>query len=75
MAVHRLTWPPWVEEGFGETLAHRFYRDLATPEALALARRIEENPDPVYGGGFRFMSERLGSAGLEGFGRRQAPGR
>lgn len=71
VATRRLTWPRWIEEGFCETLAYRFYRDLATPESLALARRIEENPDPLYGAGFRFVSERLGSAGLEGFVRHQ----
>jgi hypothetical protein len=36
-------------------VAYRFYHDLGTPEALFLARRIEINPDPLYGDGFRRM--------------------
>jgi hypothetical protein len=54
-AIRRWRLHPWAEEGLGELVAYRFYHDLGTPEALFLARRIEINPDPLYGDGFRRM--------------------
>jgi hypothetical protein len=67
-AIRRWRFHPWAEEGLGELLAHRFYHDLGTPEALFLARRIEINPDPLYGGGFRRMRRLIGEGeGLRRF--------
>lgn len=65
LIVHRISVPAGLEEGFCELLAHRFYCDLGTEEARRLAREIETNPDPVYGGGFRRLRELLGAGGLE----------
>ena len=49
-------------------MAYRFYHDLGTPEALYLARRIEINPDPLYGNGFRRMRRLIGEGeGLRRF--------
>ena len=45
--------PGWSEEGFCEYLSHRYYYDLNTPEGRYHAICIENNPDPVYGEGFR----------------------
>ena len=59
-ALRRWRLHPWAEEGLGELLAYRFFRDLGTPEALFLARRIEINPDPLYGDGFRRMRRLIG---------------
>jgi len=59
---------PWAEEGLAELVAYRFYHDLGTPEALYLARRIEINPDPLYGNGFRRMRRLIGEGeGLRRF--------
>lgn len=66
LALRQLWLPTIWEEGFCELLAHRFYVEAGTPESLQLAREIEFNPDPVYGGGFRALRERLGAGGLEG---------
>lgn len=65
LAVHRISLPADLEEGFCELLAHRFYSDLGTEEGLRYAREIESNPDPLYGGGFRYLRERLVQGGLE----------
>jgi len=59
-ALRRWRLHPWAEEGFGELLAYRFYCDDGSPPARFLARRIEVNPDPIYGGGFRRMRRLLG---------------
>jgi LIM domain/Protein DA1 len=45
--------PQWAEEGFCELLTYRYYTQLNTPESLYHAGSIENNPDPVYGEGFR----------------------
>ncbi|HEY5002601.1 MAG TPA: protein DA1 [Ktedonobacteraceae bacterium] len=45
--------PSWAEEGFCELLSHRYYAQLNTPEGRYHATAIEQNPDPVYGEGFR----------------------
>jgi len=67
-ALRRWRLHPWAEEGLGELLAYRFFRDLGTPEALFLARRMEENPDPLYGDGFRRMRRLIGEGeGLRRF--------
>jgi hypothetical protein len=67
-ALRRWRLHPWAEEGLGELLAYRFFHDLGTPEALFLARRMEENPDPLYGDGFRRMRRLIGEGeGLRRF--------
>jgi hypothetical protein len=63
-ALRGIRFQPWAEEGFCEMLAHRYYFDLGTPEAIFQTRRIETNPEPLYGGGFRRMRRILGVEGL-----------
>jgi len=58
--------PPWAEEGFCELLAHRRYAALATAESRYYAERIEQNPDPVYGAGFRRMQALAKRVGFDG---------
>ncbi|MGC8794147.1 MAG: protein DA1 [Bryobacteraceae bacterium] len=65
LAVHRIRLPLVLEEGFCELLAHRFYTDLGGQEARRYAQEIETNPDPIYGGGFRYVQRVLGPAGPE----------
>ncbi|BCJ42885.1 hypothetical protein GCM10010168_03750 [Actinoplanes ianthinogenes] len=45
--------PPEVAEGLCELLAHAWLKDQPGAPAQWERRRISENPDPVYGGGFR----------------------
>ncbi|PZW32891.1 protein DA1 [Thermosporothrix hazakensis] len=64
LAVHAIATPsPREEEGFCELLAYRLYHHQATAEARLQIVRMERNPDPIYGEGFRqvrALSERLG---------------
>src|SRR5205807_7413024 len=46
-------WPKPDEEGFCQLLAHRYYIQLDTDDSRYQARRIERNPDAIYGDGFR----------------------
>ncbi len=51
------------EEGYCELLAWRYFGACGTPEGRYHQQRIEEVPDPVYGGGFRQvrrLCERVG---------------
>jgi DNA-directed RNA polymerase subunit RPC12/RpoP len=59
--------PLWAEEGFCELLAYRYYMDLATDESRYHAKNIEQNPDPVYGEGFRRMRAMADSMGFQRF--------
>jgi hypothetical protein len=43
--------PKWANEGFCEWISHRWYRRQGTRDAAVFAARIEQNDDPVYGGG------------------------
>lgn len=55
--------PTWAEEGFCELLAYRYHMQLNTPESRYHAENIANNPDPVYGEGFRgvrAIADRLG---------------
>ncbi len=52
--------PTPVEEGACDWLAHRYLGAVGTPEALVQRQRIETRDDPVYGRGFRAVSQRLG---------------
>lgn len=42
-----------IEEGLCELFAHGWLKKQQTPLADELRRRLRENPDPTYGGGFR----------------------
>lgn len=64
LAVHRISVPLWVEEGFCELLAHRLYIESNTEEGARYAREIETNPDPLYGDGFRRLHAAVGTGGL-----------
>jgi hypothetical protein len=46
-------WPKPDEEGFCQLLAHRYYTQVDTDDSRCQARRIERNPDAIYGEGFR----------------------
>jgi hypothetical protein len=59
--------PGWAEEGFCEYLSHRYYVDLNTPEGRYHAICIEENPDPVYGEGFRRVRSLANTLGFSRF--------
>jgi hypothetical protein len=45
--------PMWAEEGFCELLAYRRYQAIGTKESMHYARQTANNPDPIYGEGFR----------------------
>lgn len=45
--------PPWQEEGFCNLLSYILHREHPTPEANFCLRVLEEDPNPVYGDGFR----------------------
>ena len=46
-------WPKLDEEGFCQLLAHRYFTQVDTDDSRCQARRIERNPDVIYGEGFR----------------------
>jgi hypothetical protein len=48
-----LDWPKSDEEGFCQLLAHHYYTQVDTDDSRCQARRIERNPDAIYGEGFR----------------------
>jgi hypothetical protein len=59
--IHGL--PSWAEEGFCELLAYRYYSQILTHEHQYYAQGILNNPDPVYGEGFRrvrAIADRMG---------------
>ena len=61
--IHGL--PSWAEEGFCEVLSHRYLSGIATREGRYYTERIEKNPDPIYGEGFRklkALSDKMGFA-------------
>jgi len=53
-------------EGFCELVKYLWLEQLGTPLAKAIQRRTQDNPDPVYGGGFRRVKERWDSGRLGG---------
>ena len=58
LAQHKVVTLPQVnEEGFCELLAYRHYTKINSKSDQYYARRIAENPDPVYGGGFRKLQK------------------
>lgn len=46
---------PLVNEGFPELCAYRWLSNLKAAFATVQRRRMEQNEDPVYGGGFRMV--------------------
>lgn len=74
---HRLAGlPRAVEEGFCEYCSSLWLNTLQEPRALALARHLADNPDPVYGGGYRKVlkvNEGDGLAGVLGWLGQQVP--
>lgn len=59
--------PLWAEEGFCELLAYRYHTQLNTPEGLYFASGIEQNPQPVYGEGFRRVRAIADTVGFQRF--------
>jgi hypothetical protein len=55
-----------VAEGFCELVKHRWLTRLGTPLARELQRKQEDNPDPVYGNGFRLLRQHWDRAGSQG---------
>jgi hypothetical protein len=44
---------PSIEEGLCEVVSYRYLRDQPDPRAPLLRLKLDRNPDPVYGDGFR----------------------
>lgn len=59
--------PRLLEEGFCEYLAHRYYGEHAVSCREHYRKGIEQNPDPVYGEGFRRVSRQIGGMGISRF--------
>jgi len=59
--------PSWAEEGFCELLSYRYYTQLHTPESRYHATGIEQNPNPVYGDGFRRVRSIADAIGFQRF--------
>jgi hypothetical protein len=53
-----------VEEGFCNMLSHLYHSSFNTDEARFCIRIIEQNPDPVYGDGFRVVNAAVQKYGL-----------
>jgi hypothetical protein len=56
---------PLIEEGFCELVAHASLKPLRTPFAAGLRRQIRDNPDPVYGAGFRQVQSSVRRHGIK----------
>ena len=68
LAVHAIRpLPLWAEEGFCELLSYRYYMELATDEGCYHAKNIEQNPNPVYGNGFRRIRAQADAMGFQRF--------
>jgi len=68
LAVHNIrSLPLWAEEGFCELLSYRYYTEMATDESRYHANNIEQNPNPVYGNGFRRIRALADSMGFQRF--------
>lgn len=57
--------PPLVAEGLCQLLAYAWIRRRDGMLAAAVRRQIEENPDPIYGTGFRQARDAVRRVGLE----------
>jgi hypothetical protein len=53
-------------EGFCELVKYRWLARLGTPLAYEIQRKMENNPDPVYGNGFRLLKEHWDRDGISG---------
>jgi Protein DA1 len=68
LVVHNIrSLPLWAEEGFCEILSYRYYSELATDESRYHAKNIEQNPNPVYGNGFRRICAQVDAMGFGRF--------
>ena len=56
--------PSWAEEGFCELLSYRYYQDLRSEEGRYYYVSKEQNPDPIYGEGFRRLRDLSMSLGF-----------
>nr|WP_256439747.1 protein DA1 [Candidatus Chloroploca mongolica] len=66
LAVHQVVGlAPWIEEGFCEVLAHRFWSQLNSAESRYYAEKTERSPDPVYGVGFRRVAALVQHIGFQ----------
>jgi len=59
--------PDWAVEGFCELLSHRYYSALNTPESRYHATSVADNPDPIYGEGFRRVRAIADAMGFQRF--------
>jgi hypothetical protein len=55
---------PAVEEGFCELISYAWLKRSGTPHAESLREQIRNNPDQVYGDGFRVVQEAVRRHGL-----------
>ena len=53
-------------EGFCELVKYRWLAKLGTPLAYEIQRKMENNPDPVYGNGFRLLKGQWDRDGISG---------
>lgn len=56
---------PLIEEGFCELVAHASLKPLRTAFATGLRKQIRDNPDPVYGAGFRLVQSSVRRHGIK----------
>lgn len=56
---------PSLEEGVCELFAHAWLKRQATPLAEALRSQLRDNPDPVYGQGFRSVHAAVARHGID----------
>jgi hypothetical protein len=59
------TLPPAVEEGICELCEYLWLREQNTTEARWLLEAMEQNPDPIYGEGYRAARRALDTHGLQ----------
>ncbi len=55
---------PEIDEGLCQVVAYRFLRDQPDPRAALLRQRIDRDPDPIYGDGFRAVKESVRRHGM-----------
>ena len=51
--------PPPIEEGICELCEYLWLREQDSPEAIWLLKAMDENPDPIYGEGYRAVRQAL----------------
>jgi len=63
-AIHRIRQTQVAEEGLAEVVSYLYVKSRRGLDYTVLARRMEKNPDPVYGSGFRSVQATVEYRGL-----------